>query len=587
MSAFLPQHDPDPHLRILALQDAQNIYKYNYLYVSPLAIVERVPIKDDFSFNWLVAVAERVSHTLANRADLEAASEFRDLHAAKNSVLKILVAAGECMIGGLKQIVAEALKFDVRLGAPCDRPQQLEDYAKLFRAIGLPPIASSYANDLAFAWQRVAGPNPVMLTRLNARDTRFALTDSEFALVVPGDSFNAAQAEGRLYLADYSILDGAEQGDFPHGQKYVYAPLALFVIDKTNLKLKPVAIQCQQKPAADNPIFTPLDGTNWLIAKTIVEIADGNVHEAFTHLGRTHLFMEPFVVSTFRQLAPNHPVARLLSPHFEGTLAINEAAWKHLIAHKGAVDKLFGGSIDASRGLTAKGVQSQQVMRGMFPCTFTDRGVDDVTVFPQYPYRDDALLYWGALNKWVSSYLRLYYQADLDVQQDVELQNWCRELSSQDGGRINGLPNNGVLNTFAELEDILTLIVTTCSVQHAAVNFPQYDVMSYVPQMPLAGYSPAPTTKTGATDANYLAMLPTLDMAELQLELGYLLGSVRYTQLGQYNANHFSDIRVNAPLLDLQIRIKAIGNTITVRNQMRLRPYDFLLPTGIPQSINI
>ena len=277
------------------------------------------------------------------------------------------------------------------------------------------------------------------------------LTDIEFAAAAPGDSFDASLAEGRLYLADYAILDGAELGDFPHGRKYLYAPLALFVIDKASRLMKPVAIQCQQKPAADNPIFTPNDGNNWLIAKTVVEIADGNFHEAFTHLGRTHLFMEPFAVSTFRQLAANHPVALLLSPHFEGTLAINEAAWKHLIAHKGAVDKLFGGSIDASRGLAAKGVQSQHVTQAMFPSTFADLGVDDTAVFPHYPYRDDALLYWDALGKWVSGYLGLYYHADDDVRQDVELQNWSRELASQDGGRINGMPDSGNLTTIRSL----------------------------------------------------------------------------------------------------------------------------------------
>ena len=132
-------------------------------------------------------------------------------------------------------------------------------------------------------------------------------------------------AEARLYLADYQLLDGAECGTYPHGQKYIYAPLALFVVEKSSRQLLPVAIQCKQKPASDNPIFTPRDGWNWTIAKTIVETADGNVHEAVTHLARTHLFMEPFVVSMHRQIGPNHPLARLLSPHFEATFTTSTA----------------------------------------------------------------------------------------------------------------------------------------------------------------------------------------------------------------------------------------------------------------------
>jgi arachidonate 15-lipoxygenase len=587
MSTFLPQHDPNPTARASLLKSAQDEYRYNYTYVSPLAIVERLPVKDEFSFEWLKIVAECVATMLSNRTELEVASEFRDFHTARLNLMKLLIEAAELKVGGLRQMVVDVLKFDMRVGASNERAKTLDDFRNLFRTIGLPPVASDFGDDRAFAWLRVAGPNPVMLHRQKARDERITISDAEFALVIPGDSQDAALADGRLYLADYAILDGAAQGDYPNGRKYLYAPLALFVIDRTTHLLRPVAIQCRQQPAQYNPVFTPLDGHNWLLAKTIVEIADGNVHEAVTHLARTHLFIEPFVLATFRQLAPSHPLARLLAPHFEGTLAINEAAWRHLVANKGAVDKLCGGSIEASRGLAVKAVQTHLVSHAMFPRTFADRGVDDVGLFPHYPYRDDSLLYWNAIGQWVSDYLQLYYHSDEEVSQDSELQAWYRELAAQEGGRISGLADGGTISRVADLCDLATLILSTCSVQHAAVNFPQYDIMSYVPQMPLAGYSAAPTAKTGATEADYLAMLPTLDVAELQVELGYILGSVRYTQLGRYRADWFDDQRVLKPMADFQKNIAAIGATITERNLARLRPYGFLEPAGIPQSINI
>ena len=81
-------------------------------------------------------------------------------------------------------------------------------------------------------------------------------------------------------------------------------------------------------------------------------------------------------------------------------------------------------------------------------------------------------------------------------------------------------------------------------------------------------------------------MLPPLDMAELQMELGCLLGNVHYTQLGQYAANQFVDGRVAGPLKQFQSRIADIGKKIAERNQTR-RPYETLAPGGIPQSINI
>ena len=324
-----------------------------------------------------------------------------------------------------------------------------------------------------------------------------------------------------------------------------------------------------------------------MIAKTIVEMSDGNVHEAFSHLGRTHLFMEPFVVSTYRQLAPTHPLSVLLRPHFEGTLAINEAAWQHLVANKGAVDKLFSAPINAARGLAAKGVQSASVMEMLLPKTFTERGVDDSTALPDYPYRDDSLLYWNAIREWVTDYLAIYYTSDAEIADDPELQAWCIELASRSGGRLAGLPNDGQLRTRSELTEIVTLVIYTCSVQHAAVNFPQSDIMSYVPNMPLGLYGEAPPAKSGATEADYLSMLPPMDMAELQMELGYLLGTIHYTKLGSYPQDHFRDPRVADPLHRFQHAISSIGGRIEERNRHRSLAYDTLQPTGIPQSINI
>lgn len=587
MSAFLPQQDPNPRKRAKKLKDAQGIYNYCYTHVSPLAVADYVPIHDEFSFSWIRTVGGKVLNALANRAEVELDIERRDHHLSKLSWFRKCVEIGEAEICNLKHLVAEALRFEMRAGAHGTRPQSLEDYAELFHTIGLPPVAHDYQADWAFAYQRLAGPNPVMLKKMPEPLDNFPVTDADFAVAAPNDTLQAAMSEGRLFLCDYAILDGAELGSFPHGQKYVYAPLAMFVVDAASGRLTPVAIQCKQKPAKTNPIFTPEDGYNWLIAKTIVEVADGNVHEAFTHLGRTHLLMEPFVVSTLRHIAPRHPLGILFKPHFEGTLAINEAAWGHLIANKGAVDKLFGGSIKTSRGAAVAGVQTAEVTKLALPNTFVERGVDDVEILNDYPYRDDASMYWSAIDKWVSAYVRLYYENDAAVQQDEEVQAWGKEIASKDGGRINGMPDSGAIQSVDDLIAVVTLVVYTCSVQHAAVNFPQYDMMSYVPNMPLALYTPAPTTKHGATEADYLNALPPMDMAELQMELGFLLGTVHYTQLGQYERHHFRDQRVAEPLAQFQHDLSSIGGKIEHRNQQRPRAYETLTPVGIPQSINI
>ena len=156
------------------------------------------------------------------------------------------------------------------------------------------------------------------------------------------DSLEKSVADGRLYLADYSVFDGALNGSFPAAQKFNYAPLALFAVPPGGQSLVPVAIQCAPQPGPDNPIFLPRDGDSWLIAKTIVQIADANFHEVVSHLGRTHLFIEPFIIATHNQLSPTHPLFVLLTPHFEGTLAINDAASRKLIVSRSLVDAIVG-----------------------------------------------------------------------------------------------------------------------------------------------------------------------------------------------------------------------------------------------------
>jgi len=585
MTAFLPHEDPYPRLRQRRLDRARKRYQLCHTHVSPLAIVRRVPPRERFAFGWLVQAARHVRVVIRNRLLLEGDSRAAVRLEKDYKVLTgILRSRAAYFASALRHFVYEALVFRPR-DEHARRPEAIEEYAALFRAIGLPPVAADLGDDRAFAWLRVAGPNPLMLRRVTGLDDRFPVTDADFRVALPGDSLTAAGAEGRLYLADYAALAEVEPGDFPHGPKYLAAPLALFAVDRQSRQLVPVAIQCGQVPGPGVPIFTPADGYNWLIAKTVVEIADANLHEAVAHLARTHLLMEPFVVAAHRQLAGTHPVLRLLRPHFRGTLAINEAAWRRLIADGGAVDRVFAGRIDSTRKLAADGLRQFQFRNGHLPKVLAANGVADREALPEHPYRDDATLYWRAIRQWVGDYLALYYPTDAAVASDPELRAWLDEVAHNDCGRIAGTGPEDA-DSLSALTDLLTMVVFTCSVQHAAVNFPQYDVMSYAPRMPFAAYAPPPTTKTGASQADYLAMLPPMNIAEQQMEIGYLLGSVRYTTLGQYGPRAFRDPRVTDPLREFQARLEEIGSTIEQRNGQR-RPYTALTASGVPQSINV
>ena len=175
------------------------------------------------------------------------------------------------------------------------------------------------------------------------------------------DTLNNALAEGRIYLADYTLLDTLVNGISLEEQKYISAPLALFAVPPSSYTVRslfPVAISYQQTSISNNwllftPLVTDTDADTWMTAKNIVQMADSNYHELVSHLGRTHLVVEPFVVAT-NQLPDNHNLRNLLKPHLEGTVLINYGAHTTLIAPGGGVDELLASSIGSDQTLAAQ-----------------------------------------------------------------------------------------------------------------------------------------------------------------------------------------------------------------------------------------
>ena len=543
------------------LEVARDEYKYNYNHIPPLAMVDELPGDENFSTTWLRLLAKQlkiifINTLIANRGNRGSENVRDDVRLFLLEVLvkgaipfqlgitaRLLQIIPNLLLTGISEDFSEIeelffsilresglaifqdsldrVKSLLYEGHPTGHVSSLKDYQKLFPQMKIPKIADTFSEDEVFAYMRVAGYNPVMIERVNNLGDRFAVTEAQYQQVMGNDdSLAAAGEEGRLYLADYGILSGAVNGTFPKQQKYIYAPLALFAVPKNADKLplmRPIAIQCGQNPE-DNPIITPNSGKYaWLLAKTIVQIADANFHEAVTHLGRTHLFVGPFVMATNRQLPDYHPLNILLRPHFEGTLAINDAAQKRLIASGGGVDELLGSTIDNSRVLAVIGLLSYGFNEAMLPKQLEKRGVDDIEKLPVYPYRDDALLIWKAIHQWVSDYLSIYYKSDASVENDTNLQNWAAEAGAYDGGRVpNFGQENGRIQTLDYLIDAVPLIIFTASAQHAAVNFPQGDMMSYAPAIPLAGYQPASILKGEVTEQDYLNLLPPLEQAQRQ-----------------------------------------------------------------------
>jgi arachidonate 15-lipoxygenase len=70
------------------------------------------------------------------------------------------------------------------------------------------------------------------------------------------------------------------------------------------------------------------------------------------------------------------------------------------------------------------------------------------------------------------------------------------------------------------------------------------------------------------------------------MNTGYMLGDTHYTRLGHYGPGYFGEPRIDELAGRFATRLDEIEKTISERNKQR-RPYPFLIPSGVPQSINI
>jgi arachidonate 15-lipoxygenase len=459
----------------------------------------------------------------------------------------------------------------------------------------------------------VAGSKAVVLSDLQKK---MPVTDALLQGVL-GDkavTLADAMANHRLYVVDFHTFDGAH-ADPLHGQpRYMAAPIALFYWNPKpgpgyppGGALQPVAIQLAQEHDAETaPVFTPNDSAGgndptqlkWRVAKYFVNVCSAIQHESVAHLGDCHLIIEAMVVAANRQLSTQHPLLKLLKPHFRFTININDDAIHGLITPGGVVATNVGPAIEDTLRMVGDAHRAWRWDDANPERVFALRGVDKL---PEFPFRDDTLPLWAAIKRYVSGYLRLYYGNDQDVRDDTELQGFVWELTAPQYCGLQGLGGLTAtgddkrpwrLDSLDYLVEMVSLILYTAGPQHASVNYAQYPLMSYMPSVAGTIYQPPPGRSTKvATIDDVMQWYPPLDVALYTFLFEFLLSSVQYDTFGRYEHNarapYFTDPRVPPLVADLQAELSLVETGIRKRNQARAMPYPFQLPSQIPNSISI
>lgn len=576
----LPQNELDPRARQEALAEARKRYSFSFDTYPGLAMGGGVPDSEEADPQWTRFVTGIVQDVVRNdwRADKVLGGD-EDARPARLTELKVALTS---LLSGSFGASANDLVALLLAGPTAGEASSLADYRALFQTLPVPALAATFLDDAQFARKVVCGSNPEILTRATTIDPGFPLTEAHLAQVSPKDSLFAALAEGRLYYADYGMLEGLPPNTLGGPTRWVHPARVAYVVRPGTGTLSVFAIQVGRGPT--DPVFTPADGWGWTLAKTHASVADTIAGAIWFHHARTHLVTEPLVVAAHRQLAPTHPVLLLLAPHFAGTMYINSVGSQTVFAEHGILEWFMGTPRDAIRALARRSVLTFDFDASYFPSRLAERGVDARSTLTDFPWRDDGLLVFDALSSWVDEYLRVYYASDADVAGDVELQAWLGEVTAADGGGLRGMGERGAIRTRAYLGKVLTQAIFSASALHSAMNFPVMDEMAFVPNSPFASYQDRPTRTDGWTEADWLAALPPLDQAQRQMDVAWLLGACRYGRLGDYPA--FSDARVAPALARFRARLAEVEATIDSRNTQRV-PYIHLKPSRISPSINI
>lgn len=476
--------------------------------------------------------------------------------------------------------------------------ENFQDYRKAFVSFvgDVPPAADQWQDDTFYGSQFLNGCNPDTIKRCTELPSKFPVTQAMVGnLLDQGDTLKKAMQNGRVYMVDFKILE-----DIPHygendtkvERRYTCAAMGLFYVKSTE-DIVPIAIQFHQVPSETNPIWTANDSElDWTYAKMWLKNADSQWHQMITHLLRTHLFMEPVAVACRRQLPSLHPLWKLLAPHVRGVMAINTLGRERLIPAGGVADNTLSLGGGGHILLMKKYYKDLSWSTYDLPKVFKQRGVDEAKKLPGFYYRDDALRLWQAIGVFVTSILAIYYHSDKDIRNDTELQAWIRDLHDngypvREGEGDHGFPSS--VTTADQLSHLLTIIIFTCSCQHAAVNFSQMDTFGFPPNAPALMRQPPPTEKNSVTMKEVMKCLPTKHQAGVTIATVYDLTRIFPDErfLGDYSDGLFTDIAALEAILRFQEKISDISKSIKERNKKLKIPYVYLLPDGTPNSIAI
>ncbi|XP_051506849.1 polyunsaturated fatty acid 5-lipoxygenase-like [Myxocyprinus asiaticus] len=478
-------------------------------------------------------------------------------------------------------------KLAIKFGKSWD---DLDDFKRIFWKLRSPVAEYTmehWRDDGFFGYQFLNGSNPRMIKKCRVLPSNFPVTgDMVQSSLIPTTTLKEELKKGNIFLVDHAILDGIPANVIRDQKQHIAAPLCL-LYEHPEKGLIPIAIQLEQKPDKDTPIFLPSDPPlTWLLAKIWVRHAEFQIFQVLSHLLRTHLVVEVICVATLRHLPAVHPIYKLLTPHLRYTLEINIRGRTQLISPDGIFKRVVS---TGGEGLLILAQREYKVLtyRSLQPkLDFLDRGV---TKLRGYFYRNHALMLWDVIQNFVSGIVSLYYKSDREVEKDAELQAWIKDVATE--GFVD-VPHFGLASELKSKEELITLlnvVIFTSTAQHAATNNGQFDWCAWVPNTPCTMRQPPPRDKDAVTMGLIMDTLPDISQSCVQMAITWHLGRAQpdAIPMGQYVEQYFTEPAALKVFDTFRKELKVLEEHIMAQNEGLELQYLYLCPSRIENSITI
>ncbi|KAI3977481.1 hypothetical protein MKX01_000394 [Papaver californicum] len=336
----------------------------------------------------------------------------------------------------------------------------------------------------------------------------------------------------KLFTLDYhdDLISHLNRINTTETKTYATKTILLLQEDGT---LKPLANELSlvhpdgENYGAENKVYTPSqEGVEGSIWQLAKAYAV--VNDSGFHQLYTHVVIEPFIIATNRQLSVLHPIH--YKPH----------------------------------GLRL--------------------------LIEDYPFAVDGLEIWSAIKNWVHEYCSFYSPTDNLIQGDLEIQSWWEELRAKGHGDLKDEPWWTKIQTLTELTQSCTTIIWIASALHAAMNFVQYQYVSYGPNRPTVSRRFMP--KPGTDDYDELEKNPDLVFlktitSQLKTLLGMSLIEKRMPDHRTADAVPLEAFKsFGDKLVNIEKRIVEMNNKEQWKNKVGpvKVPYTLLCPYPLPPN---